>query len=151
MRAVIQRVSSAEVQIAGKTHSQIDTGLLILLGITHEDQTADLDYIIQKISHMRIFSDPNGVMNLSMQQVEADVLIISQFTLYAGTRKGNRPSYIRSAPPAISQPIYEQFITKMEQLFPGKIRTGIFGADMQVKLVNDGPVTIILDSHQKDF
>ncbi|MDO5509673.1 MAG: D-aminoacyl-tRNA deacylase [Weeksellaceae bacterium] len=151
MRAVIQRVSSASVSTQGTLLGSIKQGLLIFLGVTHTDTAADADYLVQKISNLRIFADEEGVMNLSMQQTAAEALIISQFTLHAATKKGNRPSYIRAAPPPVAIPLYEYFVTQMQQKFPEKIATGQFGADMQVSLVNDGPVTIIIDSDQKDF
>lgn len=146
MRAVIQRVSNASVTIENKIQGKIEIGLLILLGIEETDTEKDIDWLVRKIIQLRIFSDENGKMNLSLQDVNGDILLISQFTLFASTKKGNRPSFIRSAKPAIAIPLYEQFIIETETQLNKKIQTGIFGADMKVELLNDGPVTIIIDS-----
>jgi len=146
MRAVIQRVSKASVTIENKIQGKIEIGLLILLGIEETDTEKDIDWLVRKIIQLRIFSDENGKMNLSLQDVNGDILLISQFTLFASTKKGNRPSFIRSAKPEIAIPLYEQFIIETEKLLNKQIQTGIFGADMKVELLNDGPVTIIIDS-----
>lgn len=146
MRAVIQRVSKASVTIENIIQGKIEIGLLILLGIEETDTEKDIDWLVRKIIQLRIFSDENGKMNLSLQDVKGDILLISQFTLFASTKKGNRPSFIRSAKPAIAIPLYEQFIIETEKLLNKKIQTGIFGADMKVELLNDGPVTIIIDN-----
>ncbi|MCE2686856.1 MAG: D-aminoacyl-tRNA deacylase [Cryomorphaceae bacterium] len=146
MRVVIQRVSEAAVNIDGANVGKIQQGLLILLGIETEDQEGDADYLVQKISNLRIFSDAEGKMNLSIQDVGGQFLVVSQFTLHADTRKGKRPSYIRAARPEQAIPLYEYFLTELQKTSPSPIQTGQFGADMQVALVNDGPVTIIMDS-----
>ena len=146
MRVVIQRVSEAAVKIDRTIVGEIQQGLLILLGIETEDQEGDADYLVQKISNLRIFSDADGKMNLSIQDVGGQFLVVSQFTLHASTRKGNRPSYIRAARPEQAIPLYEYFLTELQKTAPSPIQTGQFGADMQVALVNDGPVTIIMDS-----
>jgi D-aminoacyl-tRNA deacylase len=151
MRAVIQRVQQASVTIAGETVGAIGQGLLVLLGVTHDDTAADIDWLLKKIVQLRIFSDAEGKMNLSVEDVKGGILVVSQFTLYADAKKGNRPSYIRSAPPAVSIPLYEQFVATLRARFAGPVATGQFGAMMDVALVNDGPVTIILDSRQQDF
>jgi D-tyrosyl-tRNA(Tyr) deacylase len=151
MRAVIQRVKSAKVEVDGAVCGEIKQGLLVLLGITQDDQAADADWLIKKMVQLRIFSDDEGKMNLSVEDVKGGILLVSQFTLYADAKKGNRPSYIRSAAPAISVPIYESFIESLKARFQGPVETGIFGASMDITLVNDGPVTIILDSRQQDF
>lgn len=151
MRAVIQKVKEASVTVDGKIVSSIKKGLLVLVGVENEDLQDDIDYLIKKISQLRIFLDENGVMNLSVQDVGGDVIVVSQFTLHANTKKGNRPSYIRAAKPDFSIPMYEKFVANMEQFLGKKVGTGKFGAMMDVALVNDGPVTIIIDSKQKDF
>lgn len=151
MRAVIQRVTFSRVEVEGEVVGEIKQGLMVLLGITHEDKEEDMDRLIKKILNMRIFNDAEGKMNLSVQDIQGDVQVISQFTLYGDTRKGNRPSFMRSAPPAISLPMYERFLEKMQAQFAGKVAKGKFGADMKVSLLNDGPVTIIMDTHQLDF
>lgn len=150
MRAVIQRVSSASVTIAGLTKGRIDRGLLVLLGVEPRDTTEDILWLSGKIARMRIFSDDAGLMNRSVQEVGGDVLVISQFTLFASTRKGNRPDYLRSAKPEIARPLYEQFLRQLETDLGRPVPCGEFGADMQVQLVNDGPVTICLDTHAKE-
>ena len=150
MRAVIQRVKSSQVDIAGKTVGKIDHGVLVLLGVEAEDTREDIEWLAGKISRLRIFDDENGVMNLDINQVGGRALVVSQFTLYASTKKGNRPSYIRSAPEPISRPMYEQFVTYLEQTLGTKVETGEFGADMQVSLINDGPVTICIDTKNKE-
>ena len=146
MRVVIQRVSEATVTIYGTNVGEIQQGLLVLLGIETEDQEGDADYLVQKISNLRIFSDADGKMNLSVQDVGGQFLVVSQFTLHASTRKGNRPSYIRAARPEQAIPLYEYFLSELQKTTPSPIQTGQFGADMQIALVNDGPVTIIMDS-----
>lgn len=146
MRAVIQRVSHSKVVVEGRTTGEIERGLLVLLGVTHTDERADIDWLIKKITNLRIFNDENGKMNLSVKDVGGDILVVSQFTLYADSKKGNRPSYIRSAPPDFSIPMYENFVELLALNFEGKVATGEFGAMMEVSLLNDGPVTIILDS-----
>ena len=150
MIIVIQRVSSASVTIDHAVKSQIDQGLMILLGIENEDSSEDIDWLIQKIINMRIFEDENGVMNISIKDVDGEILLISQFTLHASTKKGNRPSYIKAARPEVAIPLYKEFIQKIESALGKEISTGEFGADMKVNLINDGPVTIIVDSkHRK--
>ncbi len=150
MRALIQRVAHASVTIEGEVKSAIDKGLLILLGIEEADSQEDIDYLVGKISRLRIFDDENGVMNLDIQQVDGQALVVSQFTLHASTKKGNRPSYIRSAPASISKPLYEQFVAALETTLGKTVGTGEFGADMKVSLLNDGPVTIWIDSKNKE-
>ena len=150
MRLLIQRVKRASVTIDGREHSHIGKGLLVLVGIEHSDTQEDIDWLTGKLLRLRIFDDENGVMNLDVQQTEGDIMVVSQFTLFASTKKGNRPSYIRSAPEAISRPMYVKFVATVEQTLGKKVATGEFGADMQVELVNDGPVTIWIDSHNKE-
>lgn len=150
MRTVIQRVSSASVEISLQIKSKISIGLLILLGIEHDDTIEDIDWLCGKIVRLRIFGDENGVMNLSVQDIKGEVLLISQFTLHASTKKGNRPSYIKAEHPEIAIPIYEQFIATLQKELGKPIQTGEFGADMKVALINDGPVTIIIDSKNKE-
>lgn len=150
MKTVIQRVSSASVTINEKTVSKIETGLLILVGIENEDTTEDINWLTKKIVNLRIFNDENDVMNKSLIDVNGDVIVVSQFTLHASTKKGNRPSYIKAAKPEIAIPLYEKFVSTLEQQLHKKIGTGEFGADMKVSLVNDGPVTILIDSKNKD-
>ncbi len=149
MRAVIQRVGYAQLHIDGKLHSDIEKGIMILLGIETEDASADVDYLVSKISQMRIFNDENGKMNLALKDVNGQCMIVSQFTLYADTKKGNRPSYIRAARPEQAIPLYETFIQKMNEALQITCATGVFGADMKITLMNDGPVTIIIDSKEK--
>jgi D-tyrosyl-tRNA(Tyr) deacylase len=146
MISVIQRASSAQLHIEGKLHASIGKGFVILVGIHVNDTEADVDYLVGKIHGLRIFSDEEGKMNLSLEQVSGDILLVSQFTLYADTRKGNRPSYLSSARPEIAIPLYELMIQKLSKALGSTIQTGEFGADMQVSLCNDGPVTIIIDS-----
>ncbi len=150
MRLLIQRVTSASVGIDGVEHSRIGKGLLVLVGIEHSDTQEDIDWLTGKLLRLRIFDDENGVMNLDVQQTGGEIMVVSQFTLFASTKKGNRPSYIRSAPEAISRPMYEKFVASVEQASGKKVATGEFGADMKVELVNDGPVTIWIDSHNKE-
>ena len=150
MRAVIQRVKNCKVDIAGQTVGAIDNGVLVLLGVEAQDNAEDIEWLAGKISRLRIFDDEDGVMNLDITQAGGRALVVSQFTLYASTKKGNRPSYIRSAPEPISRPLYEQFVARFEQMLGTKLETGQFGADMQVSLVNDGPVTIIIDTKNRE-
>jgi len=150
MRVVIQKVKSASVTVEGKGIASIDKGLLILVGIENADKEEDIDWLVKKIVQLRIFEDENEVMNLSVQDVDGDVIVVSQFTLHASTKKGNRPSYIRAAKPDLSIPMYEKFVATVESALGKKVGTGKFGAMMDVALVNDGPVTIIIDSKQKD-
>lgn len=150
MRAVIQRVSKASVTINGKKVSEINNGLLILLGIEEADDITDIEWLTKKIANLRIFNDENGVMNKSLIDVNGDAIVVSQFTLHASTKKGNRPSYIYAAKPEIAIPLYEQFIVELELQLHKKVGTGQFGADMKVSLINDGPVTIIIDSKVKE-
>ena len=150
MRLLIQRVREASVMIEGKVRSQIGQGLLVLVGIEEADGDEDIEWLAGKLLRLRIFDDEQGVMNLDVQQVGGELLIVSQFTLFASTRKGNRPSYIRSAGEAISRPLYERFVRRVEELAGRVVGTGEFGADMQVALVNDGPVTIWIDSRNRE-
>ena len=150
MRAVIQRVSKASVTIDKKIVSEIDSGLLIFIGIENEDNLIDIEWLTNKIVNLRIFDDENGVMNNSLLSENGEVIVVSQFTLQASTKKGNRPSYIKAAKPDISIPLYEQFITNIERKLNKKVGTGEFGADMKVALINDGPVTICIDSKRRD-
>ncbi|HUM52421.1 MAG TPA: D-aminoacyl-tRNA deacylase [Chitinophagales bacterium] len=150
MRAILQRVSSCSVTINQQIKSQIGNGLLILLGIEENDTETDIDWLVKKIIQLRIFSDENGKMNLSVQDINGEILVVSQFTLFASTKKGNRPSFTRSAKPEIAIPLYEKFIGETEKIFGKNIQTGTFGADMKVQILNDGPVTIIIDSKQAE-
>jgi D-aminoacyl-tRNA deacylase len=150
MRAVIQRVSEASVTIGGNIKAAISSGLLILVGIEDADTNEDADWLVRKIVNLRIFNDDAGVMNLSILDSGGDVLVVSQFTLYASTKKGNRPSYIRSSKPDVAIPMYEYFLQKMEEELTKKVYSGEFGGDMKVTLLNDGPVTIIIDSKNKE-
>lgn len=151
MRAVIQRVQHANVVVEGNIVGEIGQGLLVLLGIAPTDTQADIDRLVKKIVTMRIFNDAEDKMNLSVADVGGEILVISQFTLFADTKKGNRPSYIRAAAPAIAIPLYEAFLASLRSQFTGKVAEGIFGADMKVSLLNDGPVTIWLDSEQPAY
>ena len=146
MRIVIQRVTSASVSINDAVVGQIGKGVMILLGITPDDTTADADWLVGKVSRLRIFDDANGVMNLSLQDIGGEALVVSQFTLMASYRKGNRPSYIHAAPPSVAIPLYEYFVKELQAVIGRPVPTGQFGADMQVSLTNDGPVTIVMDS-----
>lgn len=150
MRLLIQRVRRASVSIDNALHSSIGKGLLVLVGIEEADGQEDIDWLTGKLLRLRIFDDENGVMNLDVTQVEGEVMVVSQFTLHASTRKGNRPSYFRAAPEAISRPMYEKFVASVEQAMGRKVATGEFGADMQVELINDGPVTIWIDSQNRE-
>lgn len=151
MRVVIQRVSSASVTIGGRVKSAIETGLLILLGVEDADTDEDIDWLVNKVCQLRVFNDEHGIMNRSIEETGGDALVVSQFTLHASTRKGNRPSYIRAAKPGFAIPLYKQFLVAMERKLGKAVGSGEFGADMQVSLVNDGPVTIIIDTKNKDF
>jgi len=151
MRVVIQRVSEASVAIEGELTASIQKGLLVLAGFEDADTLEDLDWTCKKITQLRVFNDLQGVMNLSVKEIEGEILAISQFTLHAKTKKGNRPSYIHAAPPEISIPLYHQFVEILSENLGTTVKTGVFGAHMIVKLVNDGPVTIIIDSKNKDF
>ncbi|UMB52478.1 D-aminoacyl-tRNA deacylase [Lutibacter sp. A64] len=150
MKAVIQRVIEASVTIEGKVVSEIKSGLLILVGIVAEDTKEDIDWLVKKIINLRIFNDENGVMNTSLKDVDGEAIIVSQFTLQASTKKGNRPSYLKAAKPVIAIPLYNQFVNQFEKELAKKVGTGEFGADMKVALINDGPVTIIIDTKQKE-
>lgn len=150
MRAVIQRVSSASVTIDEKVKASIEKGLLVLLGVEDADGKEDIEWLSAKIVNLRIFNDASDVMNLSVKEVNGDVIVVSQFTLHASTKKGNRPSYIKAAKPEIAVPLYEAFVKQVELDLGKKIETGEFGADMKVNLLNDGPVTIIMDTKNKE-
>ncbi|HEY4799598.1 MAG TPA: D-aminoacyl-tRNA deacylase [Bacteroidia bacterium] len=150
MRAVIQRVQHASVTIEREIRSAIKDGLLVLAGVEDADTEEDIEWLSAKISNLRIFNDKHGVMNLSVQEIDGDILVVSQFTLYASTKKGNRPSYLRASKPEIAIPLYERFIQQLEKDIGKKILTGEFGADMKVELLNDGPVTILIDTKNKE-
>ncbi|WLD22886.1 D-aminoacyl-tRNA deacylase [Flavobacterium dauae] len=150
MKTVIQRVSQASVTINNEKVADIGLGLLILVGIEDADTQEDIDWLTAKISQLRIFNDENGVMNKSVQDVNGDIIVVSQFTLHASTKKGNRPSYLKASKPNIAIPLYESFIVSMEKSVGKKVQTGQFGADMKVSLINDGPVTIIIDTKNKE-
>lgn len=150
MRIVIQRVSEASVEIEQKIVAQINQGLLVLVGIEEEDTSEDSNWLVSKIVNLRIFADENEVMNLSVKDINGEIIVVSQFTLHALTKKGNRPSYIKAAKPDIAIPMYEKFVQQLETELGKKIQTGQFGADMKVALVNDGPVTISIDSKNKE-
>ena len=150
MRVVLQRVSEAAVHIDGKVNGEIGNGLLILVGIEEADTKEDISWLYNKIVKMRIFNDEDGVMNSSIQDVSGDILVISQFTLHASTKKGNRPSYIKAAKPDVAVPVYKQFLKEIEEQLGKKVEVGVFGADMQVSLTNDGPITIIIDSKRRE-
>lgn len=148
MKVVLQRVTDCKLVIDQKTFSAIDKGILILLGITQEDSAEDINWLVNKICNLRIFNDPDGKMNLSIQDVSGSLMVVSQFTLHASTKKGNRPSYIKASKPDHAIPMYEQFVDKCK-LQIAKVETGVFGADMKVSFTNDGPVTIIIDSKDR--
>lgn len=150
MRAVIQRVSHASVKVGGQTSGAISKGLLVLLGVEDADAHEDISWLTGKIINLRIFDDEQGVMNLSVKDVDGDLLVVSQFTLHASTKKGNRPSYIKASKPDVAVGMYEKFVAYLETEFGKKVQTGIFGADMKVELVNDGPVTIVIDSKNRE-
>ena len=150
MKAVIQRVSKASVTIDNQIVADIQNGILVLIGIEEADSKEDINWLTSKIANLRIFADENQVMNLSVKDINGEIIVVSQFTLHASTKKGNRPSYSKAAKPEISIPLYESFIAEMELQINKKVQTGNFGADMQVSLINDGPVTIIIDSKNKE-
>lgn len=150
MKAVIQRVLEASVQIENKTVAQINQGLLILVGIEETDNQEDINWLTSKIANLRVFADENEVMNLSVKDINGKIIVVSQFTLHAATKKGNRPSYLKSAKPEIAIPLYENFVSQMEVEMNKKVQTGQFGTDMKVALINDGPVTIIIDTKNKE-
>lgn len=151
MRSVIQRVKYASVKVDEKIISKIGIGLLVLIGIENDDTNDDIEYLCSKITQLRIFNDQNDIMNKSVIDIEGDILVVSQFTLHASTKKGNRPSYIKASKPDFAIPMYKKICTSLENKIAKKIGTGIFGADMKVELLNDGPVTIIIDSKNKNF
>ena len=150
MRAVIQRVNKASVTIDNKIYSQINNGLLVLLGIEDADTAEDIEWLSGKIVNLRIFNDENGVMNVSVKDMDGELLVVSQFTLHASTKKGNRPSYIKASKPEFAIPIYEKFIQQLSNDLGKKVGTGVFGADMKVELLNDGPVTIVIDTKNRE-
>jgi D-tyrosyl-tRNA(Tyr) deacylase len=150
MRIVLQRVVEASVKINESIKGSVDKGLLLFLGIEAEDNEEDIDWLVQKVSNLRVFEDENGKMNLSVKEIEGEVLVISQFTLFASTKKGNRPSFIKAAKPEIAIPLYEQFLQKIKSVSNLKVESGEFGADMKVSLCNDGPVTILIDSKNRE-
>lgn len=150
MRVVLQRVTEASVKINGRINGQIGEGILVLLGIEIADTFEDIEWLCNKIVKLRIFNDEAGVMNLSLQEVNGEILVISQFTLHASTKKGNRPSYIKAARPEVAIPLYENFLHTLGLSLGKPVETGIFGADMKISLINDGPVTIIIDSKNKE-
>lgn len=150
MRVVIQRVSEASVTIEGSVKSEIKKGVLVLVGIEDQDDQQDIDWLCGKIAKLRIFNDENGIMNLSLLDTGAEAIVVSQFTLHASTKKGNRPSYIKAASPEVAIPLYEAFVKKLEKILGKPVGTGEFGADMKVQLLNDGPVTIIIDSKNRE-
>ena len=149
MKVILQRAKNCQLKIEGSVYSQIDAGLLILLGITHEDTQEDIDWLIKKITQLRIFGDEEGKMNLSVKDVGAALMVVSQFTLHASTKKGNRPSYIKASKPDHAIPLYEKFVSRCREEIEN-VATGVFGADMKINFTNDGPVTIIIDSKQKE-
>ena len=150
MRAVIQRVTKASVTIESKIHSQIGNGLLVLLGIEDADATEDIEWLSGKIVNLRIFNDEKGVMNVSVKEIAGDIIVVSQFTLHASTKKGNRPSYIKASKPEFAIPVYEKFLKQLDNDLGKPVYTGIFGADMKLELLNDGPVTIVIDTKNKE-
>ncbi|MFA7116665.1 MAG: D-aminoacyl-tRNA deacylase [Bacteroidales bacterium] len=161
MRVLIQRVTQSSLSIDYKIYSEIGQGLLVLIGICDTDLPEDIDYLVKKVSSLRIFDDENGVMNKSVLEISAEVMVVSQFTLMANTKKGNRPSYIRASKSNISKPLYEKFVETLKDRLDStssailsntsKVKTGVFGADMKINLINDGPVTIMIDSKQREF
>jgi len=150
MRAVIQRVSKASVAIDNKIYSQIENGLLVLVGIEDADTNEDSEWLSGKIVNLRVFNDDNGVMNVSVKDINGDILAVSQFTLHASTKKGNRPSYIKASKPEFAIPMYEKFVKQLSNDLGKTVETGVFGADMKVELLNDGPVTIVIDTKSKE-
>ena len=150
MKAVIQRVSQASVAIDNKIVAQINSGLLVLVGIEDADNQEDMRWLVPKIVNLRIFNDANQVMNLSVKEIDGEIIVVSQFTLHAAIKKGNRPSYIKASKPEIAIPLYEKFVQQMENEIGKKVQTGVFGADMKVSILNDGPVTIVIDSKNRE-
>lgn len=150
MRAVIQKVTRAILKTDSQPYSEISEGLMVLLGIEDSDTEEDIEWLSGKIRRLRVFDDQEGVMNLSVEDVNGELMVVSQFTLHASTKKGNRPSYLRAAKPVFSKPMYEKFIATIQQGFPKEVKTGVFGADMQIELVNNGPTTIIIDTKNKE-
>jgi D-tyrosyl-tRNA(Tyr) deacylase len=150
MRAVIQRVSKASVTIDNAIYSQINNGLMVLLGIEDADTIEDIEWLSGKIVNLRIFNDENGVMNVAVKDIGGDILVVSQFTLHASTKKGNRPSYIKASKPEYAVPMYEKFVQQLSKELGKTVQTGVFGADMKVELLNDGPVTIVIDTKNKE-
>ena len=150
MKVVLQRVTKASVTIDNNIKDEIKQGILVLVGIEEADSLEDIEWLCKKIVKIRIFNDPSGVMNLSLQEIDGEVLVISQFTLHASTKKGNRPSYIKAARPDVAIPLYENFVKNLENLLGKKVGTGVFGAHMEIELINDGPVTILIDSKSKE-
>ncbi|MEY4003074.1 MAG: hypothetical protein RIT07_1116 [Bacteroidota bacterium] len=148
MKALIQRVKNASVSVGGKQQASIEHGLLVLLGITDSDTTAEADWLAAKVANIRIFNDDSGKMNHSVLETNGDVIVVSQFTLYGDARKGNRPSFVQAARPEIAEPLYEHFVAAIQEHLGKQVQTGVFGADMQVSLINNGPVTIIIESPQ---
>ncbi|MEN8786186.1 MAG: D-aminoacyl-tRNA deacylase [Flavobacteriales bacterium] len=150
MRVLMQRVSEASVHINGENFSNIKNGVLVLLGIEDSDSQEDINWLVRKITNLRIFGDEEGKMNFSLSDINGEALVVSQFTLFASTKKGNRPSFTKSAKPEIAIPLYEQFIKSLQSEITTEVKTGVFGADMKVQLINDGPVTILLDTKNKE-
>ena len=150
MKVVIQRVSSSSVTIDAKIVAEIQKGLMVLVGIEDSDTSEDISWLTSKIVNLRIFGDENDVMNLSVKEIDGDIIVVSQFTLHALTKKGNRPSYIKASKPEIAVPLYEEFVAQMQKDLGKKVQTGVFGADMKVALLNDGPVTIMIDSKNRE-
>lgn len=150
MRAVIQRVTESAVKIDDKEHARIGKGFLILLGIEEADRSEDIEWLCGKISRLRVFDDENGIMNLPITEVQGEILLISQFTLHASTKKGNRPSYIKAAKPETAIPLYDEFTRELSKQAGTEVKTGVFGAMMQISLINDGPVTVIIDTKNKE-
>ena len=149
MKAVIQRVSKASVEVNNQCIAHVTTGLLVLVGIEDGDNQEDINWLTSKIANLRIFSDANEVMNLSVKEIQGEIIVVSQFTLHASTKKGNRPSYIKASKPEIAIPLYEKFVSQMEVEINKKVQTGKFGADMKIALLNDGPVTLVIDTKNK--
>lgn len=150
MRLVVQRVLKSTLKINGTPYSEIEQGLLLLLGIEESDSLDDIIWLVSKVRSLRIFEDEEGKLNLDVNQINGEIMVVSQFTLFASTKKGNRPSFLRSAKPEVAMPLYESFISKLSPLITKPIKTGQFGADMQIELINDGPVTLIIDSKNKE-
>jgi D-tyrosyl-tRNA(Tyr) deacylase len=150
MRALIQRVKEAAITINGSLHASLRSGLLVFIGIEDSDNRADIEWLTGKIVRLRIFNDNDGIMNLPVTEIDGEIMVVSQFTLHASTRKGNRPSYIRAAKPEVAIPLYEAFIDQLEKDFNKAVKSGLFGADMKISLINDGPVTIFMDTKNKE-